>query len=40
MTQMAQIFGENEERDIGLIRPIGYLPIDSPTCKLVDPLTC
>ena len=25
---------------IGLIRPIGHQPVDSPTCKLVDPLTC
>ena len=25
---------------IGLIRPIGHQLVDSPTCKLVDPLTC
>ena len=25
---------------IGLIRPIGHQLVDSPTCKLVDSLTC
>ena len=46
---MAHIFGKKWRKGafafggigrIGLIRPIGHQLVDSPTCKLVDSLTC